>query len=189
MSIDAAMADLSAAPLEPTGQPITALVYDDGSEFDRLLWSTIGRLKARGLRLAGVAQINEARPGRRRCDMIVEDLSSGNRVLISQDRGNMARGCRLDHGALAAVTLAVEQSLLGDVDILIVNKFGKEEVEGRGLRDAVALAVERGIPVLIGVPNRNYEAWRIFCAEDGATTSAASGNAEMWAASNSAPCQ
>ncbi len=147
---------------EPIGRPITALVYDDGVEFDRFLWSTIAQWKAQGRRLAGVAQINEDRPGRRRCDMIVEELSSGNRILISQDRGNLARGCRLDHSALAAVVIAVERSLLGDVDILIINKFGKEEVEGRGFRNAIAMATERHLPILIGVHARNLEAWRQF---------------------------
>ena len=131
-----------------------------------------GRRRASGL--AGIVQINVDRPGRRRCDMMVEDLSSGERVRISQDRGEMARGCRLDHGVLAAVVSAVEASLLRDVDILIINKFGKEEVEGRGFRHAIALALENETPVLIGVPARNAEAWRAFCGDDAVATTRAS---------------
>ena len=87
--------------------------------------------------------------------MVVEDLYSGARALISKDRGNLARGCRLDHDVLSAVMLAVERSLTGNVDLLIINKFGKEEAEGRGFRQAIGMAVEREIPVLIGVPTRN----------------------------------
>ena len=161
---------LRATPLAAARRPLTALVYDDGSAIDPFLWSTIAQFRAQGLRLAGVAQINEHRPGRRRCDMIIEELSSGNRFRISQDRGDLARGCRLDHGALAAVVIAVETSLRGDVDMLILDKFGKEEAEGRGFRDAIALAVASQVPVLIGVPARNCDAWRTFCGDEGVTT-------------------
>ncbi len=89
----------------------------------------------------------------------------------------MARGCRLDLGALAALIIAVEKSLLGAVDFLFVNKFGKEEVEGRGFRDAIALALEREIPVVVGVPSRNREAWREFCGADSPAIST-----EVWRA-------
>ena len=56
----------------------------------------------------------------------------------------------------------VARSLDTDPDLLILNKFGKVEAEGRGLLDLVAMAVERGIPVMIGVPIRNLAPWRDF---------------------------
>ena len=46
--------------------------------------------------------------------------------------------------------------------LLVVNKFGKIEADGGGLRQAVAEAVELGIPVLVGVPARNLDRWRAF---------------------------
>lgn len=153
------------ARVELSGAPITALMYDDGPEFDSRLWSAIARFRSIGLRLAGIAQINEARSDRRRCDMIVEDLYSGARALISKDRGNLARGCRLDHDVLCAVMLAVERSLTGNIDLLIINKFGKEEAEGRGFRHVIGLALELEIPVLIGVPTRNQQSWRQFSGD------------------------
>ena len=56
----------------------------------------------------------------------------------------------------------VARSLDADPDLLILNKFGKVEAEGRGLLDLVAMAVDRGIPVVIGVPIRNLAPWRDF---------------------------
>ena len=47
-------------------------------------------------------------------------------------------------------------------DLLVLNKFGKVEAEGRGLLDLVAMAVDRGVPVVIGVPVRNLEALAQF---------------------------
>ncbi len=44
----------------------------------------------------------------------------------------------------------------------MVNKFGKIEADGGGLRGAIAEAVGLGIPVLVGVPARNLDRWRAF---------------------------
>ena len=142
--------------------PLVALVYEDGPAFDPLISALVRSWMAKGLRLAGVVQLNERREGRRRCDMILEDLSSGRRFPISEDRGAMARGCHLDHDALSRIILDVHQSLSSGVDALVVNKFGKEEAEGRGFVDTIAAAMEHGIPAVIGVPLRNLTAFRVF---------------------------
>lgn len=154
--------------------PLVALVYGDGPAFDLLISALVRCWKAKGLRLAGVVQLNERREGRRRCDMILEDLSSGRRFPISEDRGAMARGCHLDHDALSRMILDVHLSLSSGVDALVVNKFGREEAEGRGFVDTIATAMEHGIPAVIGVPLRNLAAFRLF--GDGAAE-------EVWAPS------
>ena len=153
------------APAKTHASPVLALVYDDGPAFDSLIWSMTRKLKARGLRLAGVVQQNQTRSDRRRCDMILEDLSTGLRAPISLDRGAGARGCHLDLGAFAVAVRRVEEALMQPVDLLVVNKFGKEETEGRGLRQAIARAVELGVPALLGVPRRNLDSVRAFCGD------------------------
>lgn len=122
-----------------------ALCADAEAPFARLA----DRLRAQGLRLAGVKQINRQREGACRCDMILEDLSSGEVICISEDRGPEARGCRLDRGALAEATERVLRAIRRGADLVIVNKFGKAESEGGGMRGVIAQAVEEGIPVLV----------------------------------------
>lgn len=144
---------------------ILGVVYDDGPFFDMFLVALVGELRATGYRLAGAAQINAERADRRKCDMIVEELASGTRVLISEDRGREARGCRLDTDALARLTRLAEQGLGTGPDLLVLNKFGKEEAEGRGLRPVIASAAERAIPAVVGVPRRNLQPFQDFCGE------------------------
>lgn len=154
-------ADASAlASAQPA--PILALVYDDGPTAEAVIRRVVRLVEATGLSVAGLIQRDIPRPDRRRCDMILEDLGSGTRIPISEDRGPEARGCHLDLDALGRASLMVEDAIRAGADLAILNKFGKEEAEGRGFRAVIALALEHAVPLMIGVPRRNLEAFRTF---------------------------
>lgn len=145
--------------------PLAAVVYDNGRERDALLTQVADVLATEGYRLGGAVQSNVDRPGRRKCDMYLRDLVSGEQVLISLDRGNEARGCRLDSDAFARVSLWGERALAAGIHLLVVNKFGKEEAEGRGLRSLIAEALIAGIPVILGVCTVNLPNLEAFAGE------------------------
>lgn len=145
--------------------PLTALIYDDGPAFARLSRRLAGLLMGAGVRTAGFVQHDEERPGRSRCDMVLENLQTGVRIQISEDRGAEARGCRLDPNALVAAVEDVRASLTPEVQVLVLSKFGKSEAEGSGYRPLIAQGLELGLPIIVGVPRRNIENWRHF-AED-----------------------
>ena len=130
---------------------------------DRVLAEVAGRLAARGLRLAGVVQENPEVPGRR-CDMDLVLLDAGGRMRISQCLGPMARGCRLDPAGLEAAVGQVGEALGGAVlpELVIVNKFGKAEIAGRGFRPLIARALELGVPVLTGLNRANLDGFEAF---------------------------
>lgn len=148
-----------------TSPGIIALLYTDSDAGDAALREIALRLMERGARLAGLVQHNRPRPGRSRCDMILEDLTSGDLVGIAQDRGPHARGCALDLGQLATAIQTVRAGLALGPDLVILNKFGKTEAEGGGLRPVIAEAVEAGVPLVIAVPWRNIEGWRAFVGD------------------------
>ena len=141
---------------------LVALTYAQGEG------SIVGALaeaaRAAGLDAAGMIQKDERRPERRRCDMTLIDISSGHQIALSQERGNDARGCRLDHAALEEAAGLVLAALSGETlpDLLILSKFGKREIEGHGFRQVVELAVDRGVPVLVGVTAEHVEGFRAF---------------------------
>lgn len=139
----------------PDLSQIGVVVYGDGLFADALIAQSASRLIASGYRLGGVVQSNAHRPGRRRCDMFVTDLLGGGEIKISLDRGNQARGCRLDPDAFSRIDAWIERAVRERVDLLVVNKFGREEAHGRGLRPAIAEALIAEIPLLIGVSTRN----------------------------------
>lgn len=143
---------------------MAAVVYaaGKGQDVDRLLDEIACKLRNRGWRLAGAIQANELRAGSGRCDMTLEDLASGKRISASEYRGPLASGCRLDTSALEeAVGLAIS-SLTPGVDLVIINRFGKREAEGKGFRPLIEAAVDLSIPVLIGVNQAQRSAWQTF---------------------------
>ncbi len=146
---------IPAEPANPGLSQIGVVVYDDGLFRDALLAQCAAGLVASGYRLGGVVQSNAHRRGRRRSDMYVKDLLAGDEIKISLDRGSEARGCRLDPDAFARID-ACERAVLERVDLLIINKFGREEAHGRGLRPVIAEALIAEIPLVIGVSTRNF---------------------------------
>ncbi len=133
-------------------------------ETDRFLAAVADQLEATGVRLAGTVQTNIARVDRTRCDMDLRVLPDGPVYRISEDRGAAARGCMLDHGALEQTVAEVARRLDG-AQVLIVNKFGKAESEGRGLVPVISDALERGLTVLVGVNGLNLPLYLDFAGD------------------------
>lgn len=116
---------------------------------DVLLAEAAEALEARGLCVRGVVQCNFEYDPARRCHMDLRILGSDHLVRISQERGIHAKGCRLDTQGLAEAVFHVEAGLeAGGTDLLIVNKFGKQECDGEGFRDVIGRAMLADVPVL-----------------------------------------
>ena len=149
-------------PIDTGTPPLAVLLYDDSFEADRVLAETAALLAAAGGRPGGVIQANTERPGRRNCDMHLTDLWSGERIQISHDLGEESQACRLDTAAFARACLLVEQSLAAGARTLILNRFGKQEVQGRGFRPVIAEALAADIPVVVAVSRVNLDACETF---------------------------
>jgi len=130
---------------------------------DQILERLATRLAADGLRTCGVAQINTNREDcQHPCDMDVKVLPDGPVIRISQSLGREAKGCRLNPEALETAVVAALQRLSEGADVVILNKFGKHEADGRGFRDLIAEAMSRDVPVITGVNRTNLAAFLEF---------------------------
>ena len=142
--------------------PVTALVYTDGQRVQPIFRAIVDHLVAEGCTVAGFIERKVERPGRHRCDMVLEEVASGASIPISQNRGAFARGCMLDTAELSRAEGLARSALESAPHLLVVNKFGKSEAEGGGFRPLIAEALSRAVPVLIAVPSRNLDAWQSF---------------------------
>ena len=132
---------------------------------DAVLGAVARALHARGLRLAGAVQENLPAGRDGRCDMVLRLLPGQDTQRISQSLGPLSQGCRLDPDGLERAVAQAQAVLDQGADLLIVNKFGKQEADGRGFRPLIAEALARGVPVLTVVAPAHAAAFARF-AED-----------------------
>ncbi len=130
---------------------------------DLLLQKTSAALAEQGVQVCGTVQINTELTCDGPCDMDVQCLPDGPTIRISQSLGKHARGCRLNPDALEQAVGWVETRLQqGGIDLLVVNKFGKHEADGRGFREAIGLAMAADVPVLVGLNGLNEPKFQDF---------------------------
>lgn len=151
-------------PTRETRLPLAAVVFEPGHGelADDVLASVALDLKRRGIRLAGTVQRAATDSAGCRCDMLVIDLASGRETSISEQRGAHARGCKLDSFALAEAAGIARAALDQCPDLVVINRFGKRESEGSGLRDLIAMAIGQGTPAIVAVNRSHLDSWHQF---------------------------
>jgi hypothetical protein len=122
---------------------------------DRLLAEVAAVLQREGVALAGVVQVNDEYDPARPCHMDLHILDGGEVIRISQNLGALSKGCRLDPAGLEQAVGLVGRALGASPRLLIINKFGKQEVDGRGFRPLIGQALAEGIPVLTAAGGEN----------------------------------
>jgi nucleoside-triphosphatase THEP1 len=144
----------------------------EAERVDRELADLAGRLRQAGYTLAGAVQHNTVEGNSPCADMMLEDLATGARLDISTPLARAGGGCRLDATALedatgiiaGALDRPVDQQADRQVDLVIVNRFGKQEILGNGFRTMMEAAVTRDIPLLTALNGVHRSAWDDFAA-------------------------
>lgn len=144
---------------------IGAIKYCHSPDVDPALEALVSRARELGVSMVGCLQVQLPDPGS--CCPIshLENLASGAQTRITQPLGSGSTGCRLDPGALANAAENLLRQLETKPDVLILNRFGRGESEGRGFRPVIERALELGIPVLTAVKDRYTPEWETFSAD------------------------
>lgn len=122
-------------------------------------------MQGAGARVTGAIQINSDPGEDVPCDMDLRILPDGPTICISQSLGPGSTGCRLDPERLEEAVQACSVRLAKGADLLIVNKFGSHEAEGRGFRDLIGTALAEGVPVVVGVTSAKLEEFTEFAGD------------------------
>jgi nucleoside-triphosphatase THEP1 len=139
---------------------LAALVYERGDDPDRVLNEFAADLNSRGYRAVGLVQFGH-RDGES-TGLSAMLLHSGERMPLYQDLGPLASGCRLDPGRLLDAGAQVASAMAQGADLLIINRFGQQESEGKGLLHLIVEALTADIPLVIAVPSNRFDAWIKF---------------------------
>jgi nucleoside-triphosphatase THEP1 len=131
---------------------LAALVYEADQDPDTVLRDFAGDLGARGFRVVGMVQAGQCAD----FSLSAMLIHSGEKLLLAQDFDPASSGCRLDLGRLQNAGVRVAEALESGADLLIVNRFGKHERDGKGLSHLVERALGADIPVVIAVPGDRF---------------------------------
>jgi nucleoside-triphosphatase THEP1 len=137
---------------------LAALVYEDGQDPDTVLRDFAAQLNARGFRAIGMVQAGQCADS----SLSAVLLHSGETLPLSQDFDPAARGCRLDVGRLQNAGARIADALEAGADLLIINRFGKREQNGRGLGYLIERALQADTSVISAVSSRNLADWIKF---------------------------
>lgn len=159
---------------------VAAILYRPQDDVDGLLADFARNLVRSGERIGGVVQRNVKDGAGCQIGMQAIDLMSGTEISICQPLGSGAMACKLDAAGLAEAAVAVARAIAADVDLVVINKFSKQEAAGEGLRDELADAIAAGIPVLTAVPEKCLDAWNDFTGGIGTTLLCERGAIEGW---------
>jgi hypothetical protein len=130
---------------------------------DRLLEAVVARLSDNGVRILGALRATDTDGGTGHCNSDLRLLPDGPVVRITQDLGTRSTACRMDAGALEeAVGIETARLASQGADLIVLNKFGLSEAEGRGFRALIAEALGQGIPVLTGLSDAHRAAFEAF---------------------------
>ena len=144
----------------PGESGILVLVHAREETPDQVIALAVARLEAGGL-----LQHGEPGCGKACATLYLDDIGMQRQVCIFEDRGPQARGCRLDTAGLTVAAGWLREAIEARPDVLFVNRFGRHEGEGRGLREEIALAVAAGIPIVVAVNRQYLRQWRAFAGE------------------------
>jgi nucleoside-triphosphatase THEP1 len=142
---------------------IAALVYDEDQDPDATLRDFATDLNAHGYRAVGMVQTGQCADS----SLSAVFLHDGEKLNLAQDFDPDAKGCHLDVDRLHSAGLRIASALEAGADIVIVNRFGKRERDGKGLIYLIERAIDAGLPVVIAVSSRHFAEWIKFA--DGMT--------------------
>jgi hypothetical protein len=138
---------------------LAALVYRKHEDPDAVLRAFAGDIGARGFRPVGLVQLGHRVESGSLSAMLIH---TGITVRLFQDLGAGATGCKLDVGQLLDAASQVASGIDEGADVVIINRYGKQEREGRGLTYLIERALDSDIPVVIAVPDHRFAEWISF---------------------------
>jgi Protein of unknown function (DUF2478) len=144
---------------------VGAVLYDDAVEVDAILIAGVAAIRARGVAVGGLVQRFGERLPNGKQSMWLDDIATGHGIRLDQPRGPGAKACTLDLDALAQASCMLRCAIEAAPALIIVNRFGRAEAEGGGMRAEIAEAICCGAAVLIAVRFSRLEHLKDFLGE------------------------
>ncbi|MFD1260229.1 DUF2478 domain-containing protein [Entomomonas asaccharolytica] len=135
---------------------IATIMHRGDGEYDWLIREFVNELTTAGWNVQGLLTKRSRNP------MIIYNLNDNQEFIISQQLGKQSLSCSLDLGELAAAAFVLRKALAEKADLVIVNRFGTAEAEGKGFIAEMLALMNEGIPILTLTNIKYLTQWNEF---------------------------
>jgi nucleoside-triphosphatase THEP1 len=156
-----------------------AAVYTPDTADRMALLKFVGKLKSMNIRVGGVLQEALYNSAGEITGLDAVDVVTNQRIPISRPSKNEDE-CGLDVSALAETTRIIRDAINDRLDLVVVEKFGELEQDGRGLIDEIFQTIAEGIPLMISVPEAALPVWQQRSGELGSVLAFNEQAFEQW---------
>jgi len=136
-----------------------AAIYNPDTADRMALFKFVAKQKTLNTRIGGVLQEGVFDSQGSMTGLNAVDVSTDRRIPLSRPVQN-ADDCSLDVAALAGTSGIISKAVSDAVDLVVVEKFGEHEQNGKGLIDEILQTIVAGVPLLISVPEAALPAWQ-----------------------------
>jgi uncharacterized protein (DUF4213/DUF364 family)/nucleoside-triphosphatase THEP1 len=141
---------------------VAAVLHDDDVDVTEFLPELAERFKDGGVEVRGLVQRDtpNERGGHRHMDLV--DVESGEAFRISEDLGKGSTSCCLKVAGLAEASHVLRRALEDRADLVLINRFGGQEIDGKGFSEDMLNLMAEGVPLLTVVAGRHKAFWHQF---------------------------
>ncbi len=150
--------------------PFAAAVYRPDTGDRMALLKFVEQLKSNQIRVGGLLQEALFDSAGEIIGLNAIDVLTNQRVPISRPMESGGE-CAFDVSALAETTAIIRNAIDDRLDLVVIEKFGELEQDGKGLIDEIFQTIAAGIPLLISVPTAALPLWQERSAELGSVLS------------------
>jgi nucleoside-triphosphatase THEP1 len=139
--------------------PRLAAIYGEyGDKADIIIDQIINRLLAEDRKVIGVRQCVKEAPNST-CAAQLQTIDSGVCHRITRAPSRQSNGWNIDTEAIDKVANCLAERLNSNLDLVIVNRFGRLESDGGGFCCVIQRALELEIPLLTVVNSLWQQSW------------------------------
>jgi hypothetical protein len=142
-----------------TKAPFAAAVYRPDTVDRMALVKFVLKQKSLNTRVGGVLQEALFNSAGAVVGLNAVDVLTNRRIPITRPVKNDDE-CSLDVSALVETSEIIRNAINVRLDLVVVEKFGELEHNGKGLIDEILQTIVEGIPLLISVPEAALPAWQ-----------------------------
>jgi molybdate transport system ATP-binding protein len=132
---------------------LAAIVFEEGASVDHLIAFFADELQTAGRRLGGILHLPDD-----------DEPPADDVTVVDLNAGDQWQQARVPTGPAdpAATTRRILAAIEARADLVIIPRFGADEIIGGGHADAFGTMAAFGLPVLTAVRRENVEAWLRF---------------------------